>query len=91
MTRFVLQLAFTRDNERRLQVRPAHREYLERLHAEGRLDVAGPWADDSGALIVYRVADEAEARAILADDPYTKADAVEVVSLTEWRRLLPAD
>jgi uncharacterized protein YciI len=89
MARFVLQLAFTRDNERRLQVRPAHRDYLTRLHEQGKLEMAGPWADDSGALIVYQVEDESEARAILARDPYTIADVVEVVRLTEWRTILP--
>jgi uncharacterized protein YciI len=89
MTRFVLELAFTRDNERRLEVRPAHREYLRGLHLDGRLESAGPWADDSGALLVYRVADRAEMDAILAGDPYTRAGVVEVASLREWRPILP--
>jgi uncharacterized protein YciI len=86
-TSYVLELAFTRDNDRRLQVRPAHREYLGRLHEEGRLETAGPWADDTGALLVYRVADRAELDAILADDPYHREGVVEVASLREWRPL----
>jgi uncharacterized protein len=89
MTKFVLELAFTRDNARRLEIRPAHREYLRRLHQEGRLESAGPWADDSGAIIVYNVADRAELDRIIADDPYTGQDVAEVVNLREWRPILP--
>ena len=89
MTKFVLELAFTRDNVRRLEIRPAHREYLRRLHQDGRLESAGPWADDSGSIIVYSVADRAELDRIIAGDPYTGQDVVEVVNLREWRPILP--
>ncbi|MGI5270694.1 YciI family protein [Nonomuraea sp. CA-218870] len=90
MTRFVVQLAFDGDQERqreRLRVRPAHREHLRALKDRGLLVTAGPWADDSGALHVYEVAGEAELRAILRDDPYTVADACELVLLKEWTPL----
>jgi uncharacterized protein YciI len=87
MARYVLQLAF-RNNERRLQVRPAHREYLTTLHAQGRLVTAGPWADDTGALLIYEVADEAELREILAADPYTPADVYDIAELREWKPII---
>lgn len=91
MAKFVLQLAFDRDNERRLAVRDEHRAYLCALLERGALSMAGPWADDSGALIVYEAADEAAARALLAVDPYTTAGVVTVASLREWRPLLPEE
>jgi uncharacterized protein YciI len=50
---YVLELAFDGD-ERRLAARPAHRERLARLRAGGTLLMAGPWADDSGALLIFR-------------------------------------
>ena len=50
MPTYVVELAFDKDNDRRMEVRPSHREYLQRLHAEGRLVTAGPFADDTGAL-----------------------------------------
>ncbi|MGP3954916.1 YciI family protein [Nonomuraea sp. 3N208] len=87
MARYVVQLAFDGD-PRRLTARPAHREHLRRLKQEGRLVSAGPWADDSGALHVYEVADEAELRAILARDPYTEADAYEIVLVKEWTAIM---
>jgi uncharacterized protein YciI len=88
MARFVLQLSFKND-ARRLEVRPAHREYLRRLLDEGRLVTAGPFADDKGALLVYEVADEGELRDILAADPYTAADVYDIEQLREWSPILP--
>jgi uncharacterized protein YciI len=89
MARFVLQLAFKDNRERRLEVRPAHRDYLRKLVDDGRLVTAGPWADDTGAMLMYEAADEAEVRAILRDDPYTDADVYEVAVLKEWTPLFP--
>jgi len=86
MALFALQLTFT-DNERRMQVRPAHREYLTTLRAAGKLLSAGPFADQSGALLIYDVADETEMREIIANDPYTSADVYEIASLQEWQPL----
>jgi uncharacterized protein len=88
MAMFAVQLRFT-DNDRRMQVRPAHREYLASLREAGKLVAAGPFADQSGALLVYEVADEAELRDILAKDPYTSADVYELASLNEWQQLFP--
>jgi uncharacterized protein YciI len=82
----VLELAFD-DDERRLAARSAHRERLARLHAEGRLLIAGPWEDDSGALLVFR-ADEDGMREILAADPYYATPGVTVVSCRHWRPIV---
>lgn len=86
MARYVVQLTF-KNNDRRLEVRPAHREYLRKLHADGRLVTAGPWDDETGAMLVYEVADEAELRQILAEDPYTPADVYDIALLKQWRPL----
>jgi uncharacterized protein YciI len=88
MATFALQLKFT-DPERRMEVRPAHREYLAELKEAGKLITAGPFADQTGALLIYNVADEAELRDILAKDPYTTADVYEIITLTEWQTAFP--
>ncbi len=90
METFILELAFDRDNARRVQVRPAHRQYLKALLDRGQLVTAGPWADDSGALMIYRAVDEAAVRALLAADPYLIEEAVSIVSLRRWTPILPA-
>ncbi|MFC0622763.1 YciI family protein [Kribbella deserti] len=88
MATFAVQLRFT-DNERRMAARPAHREYLGELREAGKLVAAGPFVDQTGAMLFYDVADEAELRDILAKDPYTPANCYEVVLLTEWQPLFP--
>jgi len=88
MALFALQLKFT-DPERRMEVRPAHREYLAELKESGKLVTAGPFADQTGALLIYDVADEAELRDILAKDPYTTADVYEIITLAEWQTAFP--
>lgn len=78
----VLELAFD-DTPQRLAARPAHRQRLAELHASGALVMAGPFADDSGALLVF-VADRSEVDTIVAGDPYYAVDGVRVVGLREW-------
>ena len=90
MAQYVVQLRFdVAQTDRRMEVRPAHREYLAALKADGKLVAAGPFTDQTGALLVYDVADEAELRDILAKDPYTPADVYEIATLAEWQPLFP--
>jgi uncharacterized protein len=81
---FVVQLAFS-DDPARLGLRPAHRERLAALAAGGRLLAAGPWSDDSGALLMFLVTTRAELDEILAADPYYSAPCVEVALVQEWQ------
>ena len=90
MAQYVVQLRFdVAQTDRRMEVRPAHREYLTELKAAGKLVAAGPFTDQTGALLVYDVADEAELRDILAKDPYTPANVYELATLAEWQPLFP--
>ena len=80
---YAVQLAFS-DDDTRLGLRPQHRERLATLAAEGRLLAAGPWADESGALLIFTVAERAEVDALLAEDPYYAAPGVTVSSVRKW-------
>ena len=80
---YAVQLAFS-DDPARLDHRPAHRERLAGLAAEGRLLAAGPWTDESGALLVFLVDSRADLDAILADDPYYTGPGVAVAGIHEW-------
>jgi uncharacterized protein YciI len=90
MAKFVSIISFSADTEKRLDIRPKHREYLAYLLEQGKLHESGPFADDSGALIIYEAADEAEARAIIAADPYAGTGVIADLQLREWKRVLPA-
>ena len=90
MTTFAVRLVFDRDNDVRLEVRPKHREYLLSLAADGKLRLAGPYADEEGALLIYDVADRAALDAVLAADPYfdRPEPVATVAEIREWK-LLP--
>lgn len=45
--------------------------------------MAGPLADDSGALLVFR-GDRGEVAELMAADPYYSTSGVTVVSVREW-------
>ena len=51
----------------------AHCAHLEDLEDEGVLELAGPFLDGRGGMLVLRVSDEATARAIAERDPFVKA------------------
>nr|WP_086859285.1 YciI family protein [Streptomyces milbemycinicus] len=53
------------------------------LREAGELVAAGPWADDTGALLVFDVERERLDR-ILEADPYYGVAGVEVVRVREW-------
>jgi uncharacterized protein len=90
MAKFVLNIKFTDDIERRLATRPIHREYLKTLQSAGKLHEAGPFSDDTGALIIYEVADLQDAEAQLAADPYSTTGGIfESVHIHEWNRIFP--
>ncbi len=90
MAKFAYMLTFADNTEVRLATRPAHREYLASLLERGKLVASGPFLDDSGALIIYEAADEAEARDLIANDPYTKVGVAASSSLKEWNRVYNA-
>jgi uncharacterized protein YciI len=90
MATFVGMLEFTEDEQLRLQTRPAHREYLATLLREGRLWMSGPWADETGALLIYRTDDIDEARRLLEADPYRQAGVLSNATIKEWRIVMGA-
>lgn len=85
MATFVALLEFTDQEERRLQTRPTHREYLRSLFDDGKLAMSGPWADETGAMLIYETADLAEAQRLLDADPYRVAGVIADARIREWR------
>lgn len=68
--KFAAIIEYTPDHEKTDQIRPAHRQYLSKLLAEGKLAISGPFIDRSGALIVYEADSLEEAEKILQGDPF---------------------
>jgi len=69
----------------RMETRPTHVEYLNRLNAEGTLSMAGPFLDDEGkacgSLVIVKAETAEEAKAIGAADPYAQAGLFESVDV----------
>jgi uncharacterized protein len=78
----VLELAFTPTPER-LTARPSHRAILAELHQRGDLVAAGPWGDDSGALLIFDV-EPAALDQIMEEDPYYRTPGVRVAGIRQW-------
>jgi uncharacterized protein len=72
------------DDPARLELRPRHREMLNELHEEGLLVAGGPFADQSGALVLFDTDDVAVVKAALARDPYYSAPGVSIVKIQPW-------
>ncbi|MGB4826629.1 MAG: YciI family protein [Paracoccaceae bacterium] len=50
----------------------AHVAWLRTLDAAGQLELAGPFGDGSGGMVILRAESEAQARALALADPYVK-------------------
>ncbi|MFE9632479.1 YciI family protein [Streptomyces sp. NPDC006463] len=81
---WIVELAFTQAPER-LAARPAHREKLTALHEKGLLRMAGPLADDSGAVLVFDVPDRPALDELIAADPYFRTEGVTLRQSREWQ------
>jgi uncharacterized protein len=83
MTLYVLEYRYT-DARIRAGVRPRHLAYMRSLVDNGTLVMAGPWADQSGAMVVFSAEDEEHAWALVQADPYTIEGAATEHRLREW-------
>ena len=84
---WLVELSFDGGPER-LAARAAHRDSLNKLHEQGVVRMAGPLADDSGAVIVFDVPDEAELRRLIGQDPYFSTKGVTVRHTRQWQPFL---
>ena len=84
---WIVELSFTPD-PRRLEFRTAHRDYLATLHQEGSLRMAGPLADDSGAMMIFDAETREDLDRLMAPDLYFTAPGVTVSSIRQWSPIL---
>jgi uncharacterized protein YciI len=68
--KFAAVIEYAQDRDRVQSLRPVHREYLKDLLRRGQLVAAGPFTDDSGALIVYEANSREEAEGLIRGDPF---------------------
>jgi uncharacterized protein YciI len=61
-----------------------HAVFMDGLFEEGRIVLAGPYADYSRALIIVEARDAEEALAFFRDDPWEKAGILVASDVVEW-------
>ena len=91
MPLFTAILTYGDDVERRKEIRPSHREYLRELLERGKLVRSGPFADDSGALIIYEAEDLSEAQVLLTNDPFALNGIIVGAEIKEWIVVIDRD
>ncbi|HLU35098.1 MAG TPA: YciI family protein [Thermomicrobiales bacterium] len=91
MPLFTAILTYGEDAARRQEIRPSHREYQRGLLEQGKLYKAGPFADDSGAIIIYDADDISEAQELLANDPFAQNGIIVGAVINEWNVVMSRD
>jgi uncharacterized protein YciI len=86
--KFAAIIEYSQDKAKIAEIRPAHRQYLAGLKAQGKLAASGPFTDDSGALIVYEAADKAEAESLMQGDPFNKNGIFLKHQLRPWNPVI---
>lgn len=69
--RFLVLIDYT-DMSARARAVDAHRAYIGRGRADGKVIESGPFADGKGGMYILDVADEAAAEAFVDADPYRR-------------------
>jgi uncharacterized protein YciI len=83
--KFATVITYSHDAERVAAIRPAHREYLTQLLSAGKLVAAGPFLDDSGALIIYEAESPEEAERLIRNDPFHAEGIFVRYELRAWK------
>jgi uncharacterized protein YciI len=85
MTVFAVEYVYTAESAAaRDETRPAHRAWLSGLAEDGLLLTSGPYGDGAGALLIFKVQDEAQLNDVLKQDPFAAAGTIAGIRTTEW-------
>nr|WP_255695273.1 YciI family protein [Salinicoccus sp. ID82-1] len=71
------------DEEKSIQFRPDHLEFLEDLRNKGTVLMNGKFSDGSGGLVIYKGDSIESVKEIVERDPYIKTGA-RSYTLREW-------
>ena len=83
--KFAASIEYSQDSVLVEAHRPAHRAYLTKLLDEGKLFASGPYADGSGALIIYEADTPEAADALLKADPFHAAGVFLRWTVRPWK------
>ncbi|MGJ9401764.1 YciI family protein [Arthrobacter sp. KK5.5] len=91
MTIFAVEYVYAAGTEAaRDEHRPGHRSFLSSLKRDPDADTgvwlvaSGPYADGTGALLIFGAGSESELLASLKDDPFNAEGLVSALRATAW-------
>lgn len=91
MSIFAVEYVYNPDHDDlRAEHRPEHRAWLEGLVEQGRVLASGPFADGTGALLVFASDTEADLNQLVSEDPFARAGAISAVKTTAWNPIIGA-
>lgn len=61
-----------------------HARYIDALFELGAIVLAGPFADRSGSMLIVNARDNAHAREMFREDPWTVHDVLVTGDVKEW-------
>lgn len=67
-----------------------HARFMDSLFEAGTIMLAGPFADDSGSMVILAADSEEAAQAIFQDDPWAQQDVLVASEFKEWTIFLDA-
>lgn len=67
-----------------------HARFMDSLFEDGKVILAGPFADGSGSMVILKAESEEVARATFQDDPWAQHDILVAVEFKEWTIFLDA-
>jgi uncharacterized protein len=86
--KFAAIIEYCADKNKIAEVRPVHRAYVNGLRDRGQVAVAGPFTDDSGALIIYEAASAEEVKQFIEGDPFHQHGIFVRYVLRPWNPVL---
>ncbi len=91
MSIFAVEYVYNPDHDGlRAEHRPVHRQWLEELVGQGHVLASGPFADGTGALLIFSAETEAELNQLISEDPFARAGAISAVKTTAWSPVIGA-
>jgi uncharacterized protein YciI len=85
--KYAVVYTYPADTSRIQEARPEHRRYLAGLKEQGKLVTAGPFSNDSGALIIYEAASEEETRGLIEADPFYHVGVFAQYVIRSWTQV----
>lgn len=84
MAIFAVTYTYEATPEALAEIRPTHREFLQKLLEAKTLLASGPFVEANGALLIFEAETVADLAQLLDNDPFDIAGFISERAITEW-------